>query len=173
MRGFTAMRLFDSNFKRNIGQYIFQCFMAMFAMVVTLSFIDVKSHSAILASLGASCFVAFTMPESYISRPRCMVGSYLIGVTIGCLCCLIYHHLLPANSPSPPEALLVAMGGISVGLSTFLMVVTDTEHAPAAGIALGLVINSWDYLTLIFIITGISTLSVTKELLLPKLRDLL
>jgi len=39
------------------------------------------------------------------------------------------------------KTFLVIFGAISVGFSVFIMAVINTEHAPAAGIALGLVIN--------------------------------
>jgi CBS-domain-containing membrane protein len=167
------MRFFDRNFRYEPRLYILQCIMAAIAMVVTLSFIDVKSQSAILASLGSSCFVAFTMPVSYISRPRCLVGGYLIGIIAGCCCRLLCWFLSLENFPATPELILIVAAGLAVGLATFLMVITDTEHAPAAGLALGLVVNKWNIMTIIFIITGISALSITKELLLPRLRNLL
>ncbi len=50
---------------------------------------------------------------------------------------------------------LIIFGSIAVGVSIFIMAVTNTEHAPAAGIALGLVINRWELLTIIFILTAI------------------
>jgi hypothetical protein len=53
------------------------------------------------------------------------------------------------------------------------MAVTNTEHAPAAGIALGLVINRWDYLTIIFIFLAILWLVGIKILLKKYLMDLI
>lgn len=54
---------------------------------------------------------------------------------------------------------------IIVGFAIFIMTVTNTEHAPAAGIALGLVINRWDYLTIIFIIVAIIWMASIKIVL--------
>jgi len=42
------------------------------------------------------------------------------------------------------------------------MTITNTEHAPAAGIALGLVINNWDYTTIIFILLAVLWLVTIK-----------
>ena len=55
----------------------------------------------------------------------------------------------------------------------FLMVVTKTEHPPAAALALGLVLNEWTLLTLAVVIVGVIALSICKQLVLPILMDLL
>jgi CBS-domain-containing membrane protein len=55
----------------------------------------------------------------------------------------------------------------------FLMVVTRTEHPPAAALALGLVLNEWSPLTLLVVISGVVGLSICKRLVLPILMDLL
>jgi CBS-domain-containing membrane protein len=54
----------------------------------------------------------------------------------------------------------------------FIMVVTRTEHPPAAALALGLVLNNWNITTLLVILAGIISLSVLKRLVLPVLMDL-
>ncbi len=52
----------------------------------------------------------------------------------------------------------------------FLMVITDTEHPPAAGLALGLVLaESWRPEIIIVVLVGI----VLVALLKPVLKDLL
>ena len=54
----------------------------------------------------------------------------------------------------------------------FLMVVTRTEHPPAAALALGLVLNEWTSITLVVVMFGVVGLSVCKQLVLPHLMDL-
>ena len=56
---------------------------------------------------------------------------------------------------------------------TGTMVVTRTEHPPAAALALGLVLNEWDLLTLAVVMAGIVALSLIKRLVLPMLLDLI
>jgi CBS-domain-containing membrane protein len=55
----------------------------------------------------------------------------------------------------------------------FLMVVTKTEHPPAAALALGLVLNEWTALTLAVVVFGVVALCICKRLILPHLMDLL
>ena len=53
------------------------------------------------------------------------------------------------------------------------MAMTNTEHAPAAGIALGLVISRWDYLTILVIVLAIIWLFSIKFILRKYLMDLI
>ena len=68
----------------------------------------------------------------------------------------------------------VLCGALAVGLAIFVMVITDTEHPPAAGLALGLVLNeACDARVLAVVLIGILALSLAKEVLKPLLIDLL
>ncbi|HHE04885.1 MAG TPA: HPP family protein, partial [candidate division WOR-3 bacterium] len=67
----------------------------------------------------------------------------------------------------------VIFGALSVGISLFLMAITDTEHPPAAGMALGLVINTWDYNTLLFIVGAVVVMYSVKRILRPLMVDLI
>ena len=67
----------------------------------------------------------------------------------------------------------VVFGAMSVGLAIFVMVITDTEHPPAAGLALGLILNEWSLLTIVVVFVGIISLSVIKFILKPVLKNLL
>jgi len=55
----------------------------------------------------------------------------------------------------------------------FTMVVTCTEHPPAAALALGLVLNEWSLLTLLVVLSGVIGLSSIKQLILPALLGLI
>ena len=67
---------------------------------------------------------------------------------------------------------LIVFGALATGLAMFLMVVTKTEHPPAAALALGLVLNEWTALTLLVVVVGVVTLSICKRMVLPHLMDL-
>ena len=61
---------------------------------------------------------------------------------------------------------------LSVGLSIFLMTVTNTEHPPAAGTALGIVAHGWSYQVVIFVMASAVSLAIIRRLLRRYLRDL-
>ncbi|MFO8132322.1 MAG: HPP family protein [Thermoplasmatota archaeon] len=111
----------------------------------------------------------FTMPRSYAAEPRRVIGGYAAGVTIGVLC---YHLSQWSMHHMAAKAALVIFGSLAVGLAIFAMAVTNTEHAPAAGIALGLVINTWNIGTVGFIVAAMLWMAAVRHLLRGRLMNL-
>ncbi len=60
-----------------------------------------------------------------------------------------------------------------MALSIFLMAATDTEHAPAAGTALGVVVHGFGWGLIVFVVSSAIMLSFVHTMLRPRLRDLL
>jgi CBS-domain-containing membrane protein len=77
------------------------------------------------------------------------------------------------TTASLDHAVMIVCGAVAISLAMFTMVVTRTEHPPAAALALGLVLNEWTTLTLVVILLGVIALSVVKQLVLPALLDLI
>jgi CBS-domain-containing membrane protein len=164
------MKVFDENFRSNKVRYIFQCLFATSSVFIILLFLDAITNVAVIAALGASSFIAFTMPEKQVSKPRFLIGGYLVGIAAGCLC--HYLALVLMHLPVIQEFSYVVFYAISVGLAIFVMVITNTEHPPAASLALGLVLN-FNYLTVVVVLVGIISLSIIKAALRPVLINLL
>jgi len=170
------MRILDPNFRPHVGRYLFQCALATGAVLIILLVLDVIAHAVIIASLGASSFIVFTMPHGNVSRPRFLIGGYVCGMAAG----VAMNALAEAvGTPSwgrwalDNEMVDVVFGAAAVGLAIFLMVVTDTEHPPAAGLALGVVLAEWDAVTLVVPIAGIVALSLARRVLKPVLINLI
>ena len=166
------MNIIDNKAKKNLGRYIFQCGIATAAILLILIFLNVLTNTAIIAALGATAFIVFTMPKAYASGPRPLIGGYLIGIIVGCAFSLLstLRFVLPFFITRITSYTI--FGALAVGIAIFLMAVTNTEHAPATGIALGLVINDWDYSTVFFVFTAVLFMVGLKELLRPILIDL-
>jgi CBS-domain-containing membrane protein len=165
--------MIDPKVKSSLGSYIFQSLLATVAILLVLIFLDILEHTAIIATLGASSFIVFIMPNSYISLPKQVLGGYLLGILCGCLCFFLmsaFGHLL---SMVPMKVFVVALGALAVGGAAFLMSVLNIEHPPAVGVALGLVLNQWNHQTVVFIIIAIIVMLVVKRLLQPILIDLM
>ena len=168
------MKVFDSKFRRIPGHYVLQCLMAALAIVVILTLMDAVEHTALIASLGASACIVFTMPQAHVSEPRYLIGGYVVGATVGVVLGLLHRQVGASDLGVSPRAAQLILGGLAVGLAIFLMVVTNTEHPPAAGVALGLVMHErWDWLTIVVILAAIVSLSLVKWLLRRFLRNLL
>jgi CBS-domain-containing membrane protein len=54
-------------------------------VLILLVALDAVTQTVLIAALGASAFIAFAVPRSLVSSPRCMIGGYLIGIIAGAL----------------------------------------------------------------------------------------
>ena len=163
----------DKHFRhQNFRRYLLQCSLAGFVVLILLLVLDAVTQTVLIAALGASAFIAFAIPRHLHSGPRHLIGGYVVGITAGCLMAYMYHSF-DVESVSIDHALMIVFAALATSLAMLLMVVTKTEHPPAAALALGLVLNEWDLLTLVVIIAGVTGLSLIKRLVLPMLMDLL
>jgi CBS-domain-containing membrane protein len=166
-----TMELLDKKAKQNIWRYILQCTLATCTILAILFFLDVLTETAIIAALGATAFIVFAMPNTYSSDPRRLIGGYIFGIITGFIFNFLSENIgignfIGLNTP------LIVFGALSVGMAIFLMAMTNTEHAPAAGVALGLVINRWDYMTIIYILSAILLMALIRKILKSKLMNL-
>jgi CBS domain-containing membrane protein len=166
------MRIFDPKFFANWPRYIFQCLFVVATMGVVLMLLDSVYQTVLIAALGSSSVLAFSAPSLRASRPRCMVGGYVVAVVVGCGVSLLVHAT--DNMISLDEhSTRILLGALAVGLTMFVMVTTGTEHPPGAAVALGFVLNEWDLMTIVVVLAGISVISAIKESARSKLIDLL
>jgi CBS-domain-containing membrane protein len=173
MRGLVEKLGLESRLKAgNLRRYVLQCALAGVAVLILLLVLDALTQTVLIAALGSSTFIAFAVPQSLQSDPRYMIGGYLVGITSGCLMSLIFGSLHMSDTVAA-HTVMVFFGALATALAMFFMVVTKTEHPPAAALALGLVLNPWDLMTLFVVITGVVALSIFKQLILPMLMDLL
>lgn len=168
-----SFQLIDRKVSNNIRPYIFQSFLATLTVLLILIFLDVIDHIAMIAVLGSSAFLVFTRPRAYGSRPRPLIGGYIIGICVGAL----FFHLsqLPEMMSLPISAntVFIFFAAMSVGGAIFAMVITNTEHAPAAGLSLGLVVTNWNYSDLLFVICAVLFMALMRRFLQPVMIDLI
>jgi len=157
--------------RQHLKRYAAQCGLAGLVVLVLLLVLDAVSQTVLIAALGASAFVAFAVPRSMTSDPRHMIGGYAIGVLVG-TGMSVAERLIPVYGATLETAMVIAFGALATSIAMFLMVITRSEHPPAAALALGLVLNQWDGLTIAVILIGIIGLSAAKRLVLPMLMDI-
>jgi CBS-domain-containing membrane protein len=165
-------QLLDPKFRANPARYVFQCLLVCLTMLGVLTFLDAVYQTVLIAALGASSVIAFSAPSMRASRPRSLIGGYLIGILVGCVMSSLTGLAKDSNMVDP-HSLAIVLGAIAVGAAMFLMATTDTEHPPGAAIALGFVLNEWDMLTVVVVIVGIVLISLVKEFARNWLIDLL
>ena len=142
--------------------YVLQSILATLSVFIVLYFLSLQ-EAVIIASIGATAFIVFTMPNNITAQSRNVIGGHLIGLFYGFLFSLIPHSALIFS---------ILIYSLAVGASIFTMVVTDTEHPPAAGTALGVVITGIRLDVLITVVMSIIILSLIHRFFKPYLRDL-
>jgi CBS-domain-containing membrane protein len=166
------VEVIDKSFIQKPRNYIIQSLMALAAMLVILSFVEVLTEAAIVAALGASAFIVFAMPRSITARPRRLIGGHAVGIVCGLVC---YYAFLtgPLGELSGEHQLLLWFAyALSVALSLFFMTITNTEHPPAASTALGIAAYGCSLQTLLFILLFAIGLAIVRRLLGSRLIDL-
>ena len=168
-----SIRVFDEAFKQHPVAFIFQSALAVVAIMLLMLLHDLLSSVALIAALGASCFVAFTMPHASLSEPRKLVGGYVCGVSVGTACYFLLQSGWLEHLGTDFQTARIMLAGLGVGLAIFMMVILDMEHAPAASIALGLVLDQWHPWNVAYVLGGIVVLAALKQVLRPIMRDLI
>ena len=171
-RRLKAIRLIDESFLKAPGKYILQSLLAVSAMMIILHFLGFLTRAAIVAALGSSTFIVFTMPNSVSAQPKRLIGGHVVGLLCGLLGYYIFVGGPLGERFENTERILWFAMALSIGLSVFLMTITNTEHPPAAGTAIGIVAYDWSEQTIIFVVIFAISLSIVKRLLSRFLVDL-
>jgi CBS-domain-containing membrane protein len=142
--------------------YVFQSLLATLTLALVLVFLRLQ-NVVVVASIGATSFIVFAMPKSITAQPRNVIGGQLVGLISGSLCALIPH---------PAFFYSIGVYSLAVGISIFTMVVTDTEHPPASGTALGVAITGFSWNVAGAVVTAVVVLSLVHHFFKSSIRDL-
>jgi len=121
-RGFmrrSVLKMIEE-FRLHWKHCVLQSLFATAAVFVVLCFLSLRD-AVTIASLGASTFIVFAMPDSVTAKPRNVIGGHLVGLFRGFVFSLVDHVAVRAS---------LACYALDVGLSIFTLVATDTEHPP-------------------------------------------
>ena len=149
-----------------VGPYRKQYFIQSGYAAVSIFIITfiLYNNPVVIASIGATAFIVFSMPNSITAQPRRIIGGHLVGFFVGsCFGVFPFMNVLFFT------ALWYAL---SVGITLFIMVVMDFEHPPAAGTALGMTLVGYTSSSAVAIIISIVILAFISYAAKPFLRDL-
>jgi len=158
-----SFKLLDKGLKEHWKNYVFQSLFTTAVMLVLLIFLTIR-NIIIISSIGSSVFIVFAMPSTITAQPRNLVFGQIVGLISGTAGSLL------TRVDSIPVIFCYAF---AVGLSVFLMVITDTEHPPAAGTALGVAVMGFSIEAALLLIYAVSVLAFVRTVFKNKLRDLL
>ena len=166
------MHIIDKSFIKAPKKYIIQSSIAVAAVALILVFVETLTHAAIVAALGASSFIIFAMPHSVTAQPRRLIGGHVVGLACGTLChYALFTGPLGALAGNWQYMPWIA-AALAVGLSIFIMPITNTEHPPAASTALGVAIYTWSYQVVFFVLSFAIVLALIRRVLRGYLKDL-
>ena len=152
----------DSKFPKHWRRYLIQSSYAaatVFFITITLS-----NSPVIIASIGATAFIVFAMPNNIAAEPKRIIGGHFLGFFIGS-CFAVF--------PFMDVVLFKALWfSLSVGITILFMVVLDLEHPPAAGTALGMTLIAYSSTSLMTIFIRVLFLVIVGHLSKPYLKDL-
>lgn len=134
---------------------------------------DAVFRAAIVVAVASTAFTIFVFPNSIASTPRRVIGGHVVAVISGSAMAAILLVASIDNTSVDTRFVVDIAAALSVGLGALMMVITNTEHPPAAGTAFALVIYPWSWSAIVFIIISAIILSVVRILLRPVLVNLL
>lgn len=111
-------------------------FCGSFLGISTLENISgIFNYPLIVAPFGATCVLAFAIPESPLAQPRNIICGNFLGALVG----VTFFHLFGAHAWVMPAAVATAIA---------VMQITKTLHPAAGAVALVAVMSkaSWDFL---------------------------
>lgn len=150
-----------------------QSIFATVAILFIMSILDISHQTAIIASMGATCFILFAMPRTDNAKPRRVVGGYAMGITSGILCSYLPSQEFFTYLLYTRRGAIILAAAIAVGVAIFLMVILDMEHPPAAGMAMAILFNPWKWGTILIVFTAIVLLTLISYGLRPIMKNLL
>jgi len=150
------------DFIMNWKNYVYQSLAATIATMIILFALSLE-HAVVVASIAASIFIVFTMPNAVSARKRAIVGGHWIGLALGSFWALI---------PQPYHFISIMVFSLAVGTTMLAMVIFDMEHPPAAGTALGVAITGFSWNVGIALITSTILLAIIRTVFRPYLKDL-
>ena len=149
-------------FKTLWKNYVYQSLLAVIIVAVVLFFLTVE-NAVVVASIGATAFIIFSMPRSASANPRRVIGGHTIGLITGSMVSFVPHST---------TFLSIIVFSLAVGLSMFLMVSLDFEHPPASGTALGVALTGVTSSVALAVLTSSIVLALAHRFLGSHLKSL-
>ena len=131
---------------------------------------DTITNRAVVAVVASSVAIVFFVPHSVALKPLRLIRGHLSAIA-STLCTVGMMMLLP-HAFAANQIMIHALQGMSLAPVILFMTVTNTEHAPAAGTALGLAI--WVPInSVIFILSAAVIISIVHIALFGHLHNLI
>jgi CBS-domain-containing membrane protein len=169
-RHHPLFRWIDARFVHRPRIYIGQAILAGLALMCVLIAEDALTNGAIVAAIASSVAIVFFIPHSVASNPVRLVGGHLVAIFAGA--CTVGILMLVPEAVAANKYMIHSIQGLSLALVILFMTITNTEHAPAAGTALGLA-TSMPIDSVLFIISASLLVALLRIVLSKHLHNLI
>jgi CBS-domain-containing membrane protein len=165
------MKIFDTSFSHHKINYFLQPFLASLCLFLVILLGENLGNNIIIASVGATAFIIFVVPNYKLGTARLILGGYIVSILVG----FIFFHIFTLSDVFWKEHLLLKafFSSFAVGVAIFIMVVIDCEHPPAAGVALDVVIRHHNYISFLYLLFTVAFMLLIKHLLRKYLINLI
>ncbi len=151
------MNILSKSFGEKWQNYVWQSAGAGLSIIILLIVFTDVIGLVLVAAAGSTAFTVFALPHNRTAKTRNIVGGHVLCVVVG----LLSSYFAP----------VWLAGGLAVSFGSFLMVLFDAEHPPAAGSALGLAASP-TFAEAAFILATALVFSLIRIILEPWLKDL-
>ncbi|PZC44449.1 MAG: CBS-domain-containing membrane protein [Chloroflexi bacterium] len=166
-------RLEDPRLKGHRRVYASQAILAGAALLLALVVKDVVTSAAVFAAIASTAFVLFVTPFSVVATPRHVIGGHIICSGVGLAIAAILTISAVASAVDNGDFVFNLLAALAVALGIALMGITDTEHPPAAGTALGFAVVAPNGELVAVFAGSVIVLVLMQQILLGRLRNLL
>ena len=148
-------------------------------LLYTLVALDYYSHPPLvgligLGSIASSTFILLVRPKSSASRTKNIILSYLFAIFVG----IVYQQIIIFFNPHFDHHMPIHFQSLSVMAVVTIIVIFrrfKIDHPPAVGMTVGLVLESWHYMTILVLISSVTGLLLIpvffKRIIFPKKRN--
>jgi hypothetical protein len=123
-----------------------------------------------VAAVTSSVAIVFFVPHSITSNPFRIIGGHISAILVAG--CIVGLMLLMPDSVSSNQWVVHVMEGASLSVVILFMTITNTEHAPAAGTAIGLA-TSISINSIVFVVSAAVVISIVRVVLNKRLHNLI
>jgi CBS-domain-containing membrane protein len=134
--------ILDEKLRRErVKNYLIQSAVAGLVFYAMLRFLHEIGGYAFLAGAASSLFTVFAMPKSITAQPRNLIGGHYLCFIVGAAFSFLYSATSICPAWMTEHSFHFIVIALAITLSTLVMVLTDTEHPPAAGTAMAAVVT--------------------------------
>lgn len=176
------MKFHDMDHRYVLHLLIQACAALVFMWLVLFTLDHVATSQIIWAAgastLASSSYIVFCAPKSVVAKPQKVIGAYIIAMFCGEAMRYLANLVCGGISSCHAGGLVYlhvfeVAAAFSVGIAFLLMVLLKSEHPPAAGLAVVMVLDIRNFGALAVILGGAIVLSGIRFIFRRMLCDLI